>query len=61
MIPGTHFCKRLSQHQGDNVAGIIRSMESNDMNGSRTRDLLACSIASQRTTRPRAPFSVGMR
>jgi hypothetical protein len=26
-IPGTHFCQRLSQHQGHNVTGRIRSIE----------------------------------
>jgi hypothetical protein len=37
------------------VAGRIRSIEkSNDIIGDRTRDLLACSIAPQTTTLPRA-------
>jgi hypothetical protein len=37
--------KGLSQPQGHSVAGWIRSIEkSSDLNGNRTRDLLACSI-----------------
>ena len=36
---GTHFCWRLSQHQGHSAAGRIMSMNiSNDTIGNRTRD-----------------------
>jgi len=41
-IPGTHFCKKLSQPQGHSAAGRIMSMkDSNDTIGNRTRDLPA--------------------
>jgi hypothetical protein len=47
-IPGTHFCWRLSRHQGHNAAGRIRSIKkSDDLIGNRTRDLPACSIVPQ--------------
>jgi len=39
-IPGTHFCKRLSRHQGHSAAEWIMSMKnSNDTIGNRTRVL----------------------
>jgi hypothetical protein len=42
------------------VAGRIRSIEScNDLNGTRIRDLPACSIVPQPTTLPRVPFITG--
>jgi hypothetical protein len=54
-IPGTHFYYRLSRPQGHSAAGRIRSIEkSNDLIGTRTRDL-ACSIVPQPTTLPHAP------
>ena len=50
-IPGTHFCWRLSRHQGYSAAGKIMSMKyCNDPIGNRTRDLTACSAVSQPTT-----------
>jgi hypothetical protein len=50
-IPDTHFCYRLSRHQGINAAGRIQSIEkSNDLIVNRTRDLSACSIVPQPTT-----------
>jgi hypothetical protein len=43
-ISGTHFCYRLSRHQGHTAAGRIRSIEkSSDLIGNQTRDLQACS------------------
>jgi hypothetical protein len=49
-IPGTHFCQGLSRPQGRSAAGMIRSIEkSNDLIGSRTRDLPASSIVFQPT------------
>jgi hypothetical protein len=54
---GTHFCQRLSRHQGPTAAGMIRSAsESNNFAGNRTHDLLACSIKAQPTMLPRAPY-----
>jgi hypothetical protein len=39
-IPGTHFCLRLSEPQGQSATGRITSMKnSNGTNGNRTRDL----------------------
>jgi hypothetical protein len=44
----THFCWRLSWPQGHSVAGRIRSVEkSNDLIGTRTHDLPACSTVPQ--------------
>jgi hypothetical protein len=55
-IPGTHFCKRLSQPQGHSTDGRITSMKnSHDTIGNRTRDLPACSAVPQQTAPPRAP------
>jgi hypothetical protein len=55
-IPGTHFCERLSRHQGHSTAGKIPSIEkSNDLIGNRTHDITACSIAPQPTALPLAP------
>jgi hypothetical protein len=55
-IPGTHFCHRLSRHQGHSATGRIRSTEkSKDLIGIRSRDQPACSIVSQPTTLPRGP------
>jgi hypothetical protein len=49
-IPGTHFCKMLSQPQGHSAAGTIMPMKnSNDTIGNRTRDLPACSAVPQPT------------
>jgi len=54
-IPGTHFCQRLSQHQGHSAAGRIMSLKnSNDTIRNRTRDLPACSSVPQPTATPRA-------
>jgi hypothetical protein len=40
MIPGTHFCWRLSRPQGHNATGRIKSLKnSSDSIGNRTRDL----------------------
>jgi hypothetical protein len=55
-LPGTHFCWRLSRPQGHSAAGRIRSIEKIHLIGTRTRDLLVCSIVPQPTTLPRAPF-----
>jgi hypothetical protein len=56
-IPGTHFCQRLSRSQGHSAAGKIRSIEkSNNLIGTRTRDLPARSIVPQPTTLPHAPI-----
>jgi hypothetical protein len=56
-IPGIQFCYRLSLLQGHSAAGRIRSTEkSHNLIGNRTRDLTACSIMSQSTVLPRAPF-----
>jgi hypothetical protein len=57
MIPGTHFCYRLSRPQGHSAAGRIRSIEKSNDIGNRTRDLPACSIVPQPTALPRAPSS----
>ena len=49
-IPGTHFCKKLSQPQGHSATGRIMSMKnSNDTIGNRTRDPLTCSAVPQPT------------
>jgi hypothetical protein len=46
-IPGTHFCYRLSRPQSDSATGRIMSMKNtNDTIANRTRDLPACSSAS---------------
>ena len=42
-IPGTHFCYRLSRHQGHSAAGRIMSMKISN-------DLLVCSAVSQPAT-----------
>jgi hypothetical protein len=55
-IPGTHFCWRPSGPQGHSAAGRIRLIEYNDIIGNWTRNLAACSIVSQPTMVPRAPF-----
>jgi hypothetical protein len=55
-IPGTHFCKRLSQPQGHSAARRIMSMKnSNDTIRNRTRNLPTCSAVPQPTALPRAP------
>jgi hypothetical protein len=47
-IPGTHFCKGLSQPQGHSAAGRIMSMKNfTDNIGNRTRDLPACTAVPQ--------------
>jgi hypothetical protein len=52
-IPGTHFCYRLNQPQGQSAARRIMSMKnSNDTIGYRTRDLPACSAVHQPTAPP---------
>ena len=44
--PSTHFCQRLSRHQGHSVIGRIMSMKnSNDTFWIWTSDLLICSTA----------------
>ena len=44
--PGTHFCYRMSRHQGHSAIGRIISMkDSNDTIWNRTRDLQNCSAA----------------
>jgi hypothetical protein len=53
-IPGTHFCQRLSRHQGHSASGRIKSIEKSNDIGNRPHDLPACSIVSQPTTLPRA-------
>jgi hypothetical protein len=56
-IPGTHFCERLSQPQDHSAAGRIRSIEMyNNLIGTRTRDIPACSIVPQLTTLSRVPI-----
>jgi len=55
-VPGTHFCKRLSQPQGHSAAGRIMSMKnSNDTIGNQTRDLPTYNAVPQPTAPPRAP------
>jgi hypothetical protein len=50
------FLLEAESTQGHRAAGRIRSIEKfNDLIGSRTRDLPACSIVPQPTTLPRAP------
>jgi hypothetical protein len=57
-IPGTHFCYRLSQFQGDRMAGRIMSMKSSiDTIGYRTCDLPSCSAVLQSTAPPRMDIS----
>jgi hypothetical protein len=57
-IRGTHFCYMVSRPQGHSAAGRITSIEkSDDLIGSRNRDLPACSIV---PTVPRAPSPVLM-
>jgi hypothetical protein len=59
-IPGTHFCYRLSQPQGNSAAGRIRYTEkSSDLMGNRTHDLPACSTVPQPTTLLLAPLGLG--
>jgi hypothetical protein len=51
----THFCYRLSRHQGHSAAGRIRSTEkSSDLIRNQTRDHPACIIVPQPTGLPRA-------
>ena len=53
IIPGTHFCYRLSHPQGHIAVGRIMSLKySNDTIGNRTRDLPVCSAVPQ----PPAPL-----
>ena len=53
IIPGTHLCYRLSQPQGQSVAGRFMSMKnSNDTIGNRTCDFPACSAVPQSTAPP---------
>jgi hypothetical protein len=43
--PGTHFCQRLSRHQGHSATGRIMPMKNyNDTIRNRTRDLPVCSV-----------------
>jgi hypothetical protein len=52
-IPGTYFCQSLSRPQNHSEAKRIRTIKkSNDLIGTRTRDLPACSIQPQPTTLP---------
>ena len=54
--PGTHICQRLSQPQGNNMAGKSKPMENrNDLIGNGTRDLAAYSAVPQPTAPPRTP------
>jgi len=56
-IPGIHFCQRLSRPQGHGVAGRIMLMKnSNDTVGNLTRELPDCSVVSQPTVPPCAPY-----
>jgi hypothetical protein len=56
IIPGTHFCYRLSQPQGHSAAGRIMSMKnSSDTIGNRYPDLPACRAVPQPTAPPRTP------
>jgi hypothetical protein len=49
IVPGTHFCFRLSQPQGHSAAGRIMLMKnSSDTIGNRTRDIPACSTVRHR-------------
>ena len=55
-IPGTRICHRLSQPQGNNMAGTSKPMENRiDLNGNGTRDLVAYSAVPQPTAPPRTP------
>jgi hypothetical protein len=57
IIPGTHFCQRLSQPQGHSVAVRIRSMKnSSDTVGNQTRDLPVYSAVPQPTAPPRTTY-----
>jgi hypothetical protein len=57
MMPGAHFCWRLSRPQGHSTAGRIKSIKnSNYFIGNRTRDLAACSVVPQTTPLPRAQY-----
>jgi hypothetical protein len=59
-IPGTHFCKRLSQPQGHSAAGRIMSMKnSSDTIGNRTLDLPACSAVPTDLTIMNSTFRPG--
>jgi len=54
-IPGTHFCYRLSQPQGQSAAGRIMSIKnSSETIGNRTRDFPTCSAVPQPTAPPAA-------
>jgi hypothetical protein len=55
IIPGTHFCYRLSQPQGHSAGGRIMWMKnSSDTIGNWTRNLPACSTVPQPTAPPRS-------
>jgi len=55
-ITGTHFCQRLSRHQGHSAAGRIMLVKSSDeIIGNQTRDLPACSAVPQPNAPPHAP------
>jgi hypothetical protein len=59
IIPGTHFCWRLSQPQVHSAAGRVMSMKnSSDNIENRTRDLPVCSAVPQPTAPPRAAFTM---
>jgi hypothetical protein len=58
IIPGTHFCYRLSRPQSHSAAGSIMSMKNASNNGNRTRDLSACSTVPQPTAPPRTPLKM---
>jgi hypothetical protein len=56
IIPGTHFCWRLSQSRGHSAAGRIMSMKnSSDTIRNWTRDLPLCSTVPQPNAPPRTP------
>jgi hypothetical protein len=58
-LPGTktctHFCYRLSRHQGHSVAGGLDPEKSNNLIGNRTHGVPPCSIVPEPTTLPRSP------
>jgi hypothetical protein len=55
-IPGTHFCKMLSQPQSHSAATRIMSTKnSNDTTRNRIRDFPDCSTVPQPTVPPHAP------
>jgi hypothetical protein len=57
IIPGTHFCYRLSQPHGQSAAGRIMSMKnSSDTIRNRTRDLPVCSTVPQPVRHRVPPF-----